>query len=234
MLAAAPVLLTRPCLWLSSWTGISAHAWPDEQDWCSGEETLHVLCVTFLTAPAYCKLHQQALLLEATAGCHCCCCTSPSAGNGQPGYLDDPTVPAGSRAPTYAACRLQIKNERWAGVPFVLRAGKALNERSVVVRIQLHPNPVPLFGQLAAHQEMRNEFVMRLQPGEAHHAARACGPKPAAVCGGVCSGGMGRLQLSVVVLHCAVLQHTVCLNQLPPVLFSCTPSAHDATAAGLV
>jgi glucose-6-phosphate 1-dehydrogenase len=75
-------------------------------------------------------------------------------------------VPEGSRAPTYAACRLQINNERWAGVPFVLRAGKALNERSVVVRIQLHENPVPLFGPHGAHQQMRNEFVMRLQPGE--------------------------------------------------------------------
>lgn len=53
-----------------------------------------------------------------------------------------------------------------AGVPFVLRAGKALNERSVVVRMQLHAHPVPLFGPSAAHNEMRNEFVMRLQPGE--------------------------------------------------------------------
>lgn len=48
----------------------------------------------------------------------------------------------------------------------MLRAGKALNERSVVVRMQLHAHPVPLFGPSAAHNEMRNEFVMRLQPGE--------------------------------------------------------------------
>lgn len=91
-------------------------------------------------------------------------------GHGQPGYLDDPTVPEGSKCPTYAACRLFINNERWAGVPFVLRAGKALNERSVVVRMQLHAHPVPLFGAAAAHNEMRNEFVMRLQPGEAIYA----------------------------------------------------------------
>ncbi|KAF8070929.1 G6PD5 [Scenedesmus sp. PABB004] len=93
-----------------------------------------------------------------------------TAGNGQPGYLEDPTVPPGSKAPTYAACRLFINNERWAGVPFVLRAGKALSERSVVVRIQLHENPVPLFGPHACHTHMRNEFVMRLQPGEAIYA----------------------------------------------------------------
>lgn len=103
------------------------------------------------------------------------------AGNGQPGYLDDPTVPKGSKTPTFAACRLHINNERWAGVPFVLRAGKALNERSVIVRIQLHGNPVPLFGLHGDHgHEMRNEFVMRLQPGtrawdhEARETAGGC------------------------------------------------------------
>ena len=40
------------------------------------------------------------------------------------GYLDDPTVPEGSVTPTYAAAVLRIKNERWEGVPFIVRAGK--------------------------------------------------------------------------------------------------------------
>ncbi len=31
------------------------------------------------------------------------------------GYLDDPTVPAGSTTPTYACAVLRIKNERWDG-----------------------------------------------------------------------------------------------------------------------
>lgn len=34
-----------------------------------------------------------------------------AAGN-QPGYLDDPTVPKGSRTPTFASCLLRIHNER--------------------------------------------------------------------------------------------------------------------------
>lgn len=38
---------------------------------------------------------------------------------------DDPTVPAGSRTPTFASCVLYVDNDRWAGVPFVLKAGKA-------------------------------------------------------------------------------------------------------------
>jgi glucose-6-phosphate 1-dehydrogenase len=35
-------------------------------------------------------------------------------------YLDDPTVPAGSRAPTFALTVLEIQNERWEGVPFIV------------------------------------------------------------------------------------------------------------------
>lgn len=40
------------------------------------------------------------------------------------GYLDDPTVPKGSVTPTYAAAVFYIKNERWDGVPFILKCGK--------------------------------------------------------------------------------------------------------------
>jgi glucose-6-phosphate 1-dehydrogenase len=42
-------------------------------------------------------------------------------------YLDDPTVPSGSVTPTYALATLRIKNERWEGVPFMLRCGKGKN-----------------------------------------------------------------------------------------------------------
>lgn len=40
------------------------------------------------------------------------------------GYLDDPTVPIGSNTPTFALAVLKINNERWDGVPFILRCGK--------------------------------------------------------------------------------------------------------------
>ena len=56
--------------------------------------------------------------------------------DGKLGYLDDKTVPKGSVTPTYAAAVLRINNERWDGVPFILRSGKALNERKAEVRIQ--------------------------------------------------------------------------------------------------
>ena len=46
------------------------------------------------------------------------------AANGKPGYLDDATVPKGSVCPTFAAMVLWIRNPRWDGVPFILKAGK--------------------------------------------------------------------------------------------------------------
>ena len=60
----------------------------------------------------------------------------------QKGYLDDPTVPKGSVTPTYAAAVLRINNERWEGVPFILRSGKALNERKAEVRSNPNQNMI--------------------------------------------------------------------------------------------
>jgi len=82
------------------------------------------------------------------------------------GYLDDPTVPAGSVTPTYAEAVLRINNERWEGVPFILRSGKALNERKAEVRIQYRDVP----GDIFSGSTVRNELVMRVQPGEAVYA----------------------------------------------------------------
>merc|ERR1712157_202160 len=41
----------------------------------------------------------------------------------KPGYKEDDTVPKESRCPTFAAMVAYIKNERWDGVPFILKAG---------------------------------------------------------------------------------------------------------------
>ena len=44
----------------------------------------------------------------------------------KPGYLEDDTVPKESRCPTFCALVAYIKNERWDGVPFILKAGKGM------------------------------------------------------------------------------------------------------------
>jgi glucose-6-phosphate 1-dehydrogenase len=84
------------------------------------------------------------------------------AANGKPGYLNDNTVPPNSTCPTFAATTLWINNPRWEGVPFILKAGKALNEAKVEVRIQFKDISQGIFKNVS-----RNELVLRIQPSEA-------------------------------------------------------------------
>lgn len=49
-----------------------------------------------------------------------------------------------SKTPTYACCRLFIDNTRWRGVPFILQAGKGLDEDRVELTLHFHPLPDPL------------------------------------------------------------------------------------------
>ncbi|GMH06822.1 hypothetical protein Nepgr_008662 [Nepenthes gracilis] len=80
------------------------------------------------------------------------------------GYTSDPTVPDNSNTPTFATVILRIHNERWEGVPFVLKAGKALNSRKAEIRVQFKDVPGDIF---KCKKQGRNEFVIRLQPSEA-------------------------------------------------------------------
>ncbi|XP_037334310.2 glucose-6-phosphate 1-dehydrogenase isoform X1 [Pungitius pungitius] len=87
-------------------------------------------------------------------------------GEAKLGYLDDPTVPKGSTQATFTTAVLYVHNERWDGVPFILRCGKALNERKAEVRLQFTDVPGDIFG----NQCRRNELVVRVQPNEAVYA----------------------------------------------------------------
>ncbi|OON13338.1 glucose-6-phosphate dehydrogenase [Opisthorchis viverrini] len=71
---------------------------------------------------------------------------------------------ADSITPTYVCMLLRLNTERWRNVPFVLRAGKALNERKAEVRIQFKDLSLMLFG---SDPTPRNELVIRVQPDEA-------------------------------------------------------------------
>ncbi|KAL6040782.1 Glucose-6-phosphate 1-dehydrogenase 1, chloroplastic [Balamuthia mandrillaris] len=78
------------------------------------------------------------------------------------GYLDDETVPKDSRTPTFAAAVLHVKNSRWNGTPFILKCGKAINERKAEVRIQFKRPSNNLFRNLSP-----NELVLKVQPDTA-------------------------------------------------------------------
>lgn len=58
-------------------------------------------------------------------------------GNKLPAYLEDATVPQNSLCPTFAAVAMRISNARWDGVPFLLKAGKALDKRRAEIRVQV-------------------------------------------------------------------------------------------------
>lgn len=88
------------------------------------------------------------------------------AADGKPGYLDDPTVPPNSTCPTFAALALSVNSERWKGVPFILKAGKALNDAKVEIRVQYKEAENKVFSE-TGEGVMRNEMVMRIQPDEA-------------------------------------------------------------------
>jgi glucose-6-phosphate 1-dehydrogenase len=87
------------------------------------------------------------------------------AGEDVPGYLAEPGVSPASQAETYAALRLQIDNWRWAGVPFLLRAGKRLHDRATEIAIRFRQAPHIVFqGQQRSIEP--NTLLLRIQPDE--------------------------------------------------------------------
>ncbi|KAG0446597.1 hypothetical protein HPP92_028758 [Vanilla planifolia] len=86
-----------------------------------------------------------------------------------PGYTDDKTVPNGSLTPTFAAACLFIDNARWDGVPFLMKAGKALHTKRTEIRVQFRHVPGNLYKRrLGTDIDLAtNELVIRVQPDEA-------------------------------------------------------------------
>jgi glucose-6-phosphate 1-dehydrogenase len=83
------------------------------------------------------------------------------------GYRDAEGVRPDSRTATFVALRLFIDNWRWQGVPFYVRAGKALARRTTEVRIQFQQIPFCLFGREDVCQMIEpNVLVLRIQPDE--------------------------------------------------------------------
>jgi len=57
-------------------------------------------------------------------------------------YRNEPGVAASSRTETFAAIRFEVDSWRWAGVPFLIRAGKCLNTTATEVLIRLKRPPL--------------------------------------------------------------------------------------------
>lgn len=82
------------------------------------------------------------------------------------GYREDPTVADDSITPTFAIAVLKIPNDRWRGVPFIIRAGKGLDESLNEIRIKFKAVTDCLFCGKEACPDS-NELIIRVQPDEA-------------------------------------------------------------------
>jgi glucose-6-phosphate 1-dehydrogenase len=79
------------------------------------------------------------------------------------GYLEEEGVPEGSITPTYAAVTLKVRNRRWDGVPFLIRAGKGVSDRKTEIRITFRHVPANIFAASPTAPEA-NDLVIRVQP----------------------------------------------------------------------
>jgi len=85
------------------------------------------------------------------------------------GYLDASGVDSASQTPTYAALKLYIDNWRWKGVPFYLRSGKALPEKSSSIILQFQPPPDVMFKLSENEHFTPNMLSICIQPNEGIH-----------------------------------------------------------------
>ncbi|MEM9949544.1 MAG: glucose-6-phosphate dehydrogenase [Cyanobacteria bacterium P01_D01_bin.36] len=95
-------------------------------------------------------------------------------------YRAEPKVNPQSQTETFVAMKLTIDNWRWAGVPFYLRTGKHLPERTSEIAIQFKQVPSLLFRETSMEELVPNFLVIRLQPNEGislHFGAKVPGPK---------------------------------------------------------
>ena len=83
-------------------------------------------------------------------------------GHSVPGYADEADGKA-SDTETFVALCAHIDNWRWAGVPFYLRTGKRMPERSSQIVIQFREVPHSVFG---GAELLANRLTIRLQPQE--------------------------------------------------------------------
>lgn len=78
------------------------------------------------------------------------------------GYLEEPGVGPGSTVETFTAARLFIDSWRWAGVPWYVRAGKALKESATEAIVTLKRPPRMLFDEAGGDEPKANLIRFRL------------------------------------------------------------------------
>ncbi|MGH7085949.1 MAG: glucose-6-phosphate dehydrogenase, partial [Acetobacteraceae bacterium] len=92
-------------------------------------------------------------------------------------YLDEANVPPSSDTETFVAVKAEVRNWRWAGVPFYLRTGKRMPKKVSEIVIQFRPVPHWIFAGPGAGNAgapgvgtgaggAPNRLIIRVQPDE--------------------------------------------------------------------
>ncbi len=84
------------------------------------------------------------------------------------GYREEPRVDPRSDVATYAAVKLHIENDRWAGMPVYIRSGKALWKRGTEVVVQFRRGP---------GDDKPNVLIFHIQPHQGVEV-RLCVKRP--------------------------------------------------------
>jgi glucose-6-phosphate 1-dehydrogenase len=103
------------------------------------------------------QLSQQVVRGQYVAG--------SSDGRAVPGYLQEENSNTRSDTETFVALRADIRNWRWAGVPFYLRTGKRMAEKMSQIVIHFKAPPHYIFDP-EQRQLIGNKLIIRLQPDE--------------------------------------------------------------------
>jgi glucose-6-phosphate 1-dehydrogenase len=86
------------------------------------------------------------------------------------GYDKEPGVKPGSGTETFVAMKLFIDNWRWQGVPFYLRSGKMMKEKSSEILVQFRRPPTQILDVQAGKTELfTNRLIISIQPDEGIH-----------------------------------------------------------------
>jgi len=80
------------------------------------------------------------------------------------GYREEPAVDKDSHTETFAALKFFIDNWRWQDVPFYVRTGKRLPEKSSIITIQFKPVPHQAFPTEMAENWQENRLTFIIQP----------------------------------------------------------------------
>jgi len=85
------------------------------------------------------------------------------------GYRSAEGVAPDSSTPTFAALKLFIDNWRWKDIPFYLRSGKAMGQKTTQVNIQFKRPPNSIFELTETGDYSRNMLSICIQPDEGIH-----------------------------------------------------------------